>query len=141
MNKAKGEIAIAMMGAITLMDELDTTVLDSIAKRRVKTIKTHAEALLKELISSMTDNQLRSMKNYADNVILMPVPRLSPEAKRTLSIVDSKLLLDISKEVCPFCIKNPRDTKKCEFRQALERAGLAGQVEGTKCPFRIIDED
>lgn len=126
----------------TAMDKMIAHLdLDSSMARRAKTAKTHAKVMMQELIEELPDTKKRAVWNYANNTTLKAVPSLSPEAKRDYCIVESDALRDLAEAACDFCLKTEKEAKRCETRKKLERCGIFGDVEGTSCPFKLIDGD
>lgn len=139
LNKAQKETLISLGGVTSFCEELATTewIKDEDDKERLRTAHKLVMEVMEHLESGIDEDQLKSVIRYANNSVLMVMPKTNPNVDADLVIVDrntvSRLVSDSLAE-CWFCEKRGNQIKTCQRRKDLLECGaLGGDGE---CPFQ-----
>lgn len=139
LNKAQKETLISLGGVTSFCEELATTewVKDEEDKERLRTAHKLVMEVMEHLEKGMDEDQLRGVIRYANNSVLMVMPKTNPNVDADLVIVDrntvSRIMEDSLTE-CWFCEKRGNQIKQCQRRKDLLECGAIGN--GTECPYQ-----
>lgn len=139
LSKYQKEALISLGGVTSFCEELSTTewVSDEEDKERLRTAHRLVMEVMEHLEQGMDEDQLKGVIRYANNCVLMVMPKTNPNVDADLVIVDrntvSRLVSDSLAE-CWFCDKKGSAIKICQRRKDLLECGaLGGDGE---CPFQ-----
>ena len=119
LNKAQKETLISLGGVVSFCEELATTewIKDEGDKERLRQAHKLVMKVMEDLESGIDEDQLRGVIRFANNCVLMVMPKTNPNVDADLVIVDRKTvsrLLDDSLNECMFCEK-----KNCIYREVI----------------------
>ena len=139
LNKYQKEALISLGGVTSFCEELATTEWVSREEDKERLRKAHKLVMevMEHLEQGMDEDQLRGVIRYANNCVLMVMPKTNPNVDDDLVIVDrntvSRLVSDSLAE-CWFCEKKGSAIKSCQRRKDLLECGaLGGDGE---CPYQ-----
>ena len=140
LNKAQKETLISLGGVVSFCEELATTewIKDEEDKERLRQAHKLVMKVMENLESGIDEDQLRGVIRYANNCVLMVMPKTSPQCDADLVIVDRNTvsrIVDDSLNECYFCEKKGYQAKNCQRRKDLLECGALGY--GTECPYKI----
>lgn len=139
LNKAQKETLISLGGVTSFCEELSTTewVKDEEDKERLRTAHRLVMEVMEHLESGIDEDQLRGVIRYANNCVLMVIPKTNPNVDADLAIVDRKTverLVSDSLAECWFCEKKGNQIKNCQRRKDMLECGAIGN--GSECPYQ-----
>ena len=140
LNKYQKEALISLGGVTSFCEELSTTewVSDEEDKERLRTAHRLVMEVMEHLEKDMDEDQLRGVIRYANNCVLMVMPKTNPNTNADLVIVDRNTVGRIVKDSlteCSFCEKRGPQIKNCQMRKDLLECGVIGK--GTDCPYQF----
>lgn len=139
LSKYQKEALISLGGVTSFCEELATTewVKDEEDKERLRTAHKLVMEVMEHLEKDMDEDQLRGVIRYANNSVLMVMPKTNPNVDADLVIVDrntvSRIMEDSLTE-CWFCEKKVNQIKQCQRRKDLLECGAIGN--GAECPYQ-----
>ena len=139
LSKYQKEALISLGGVTSFCEELATTewVKDEEDKERLRTAHKLVMEVMEHLEKGMDEDQLRGVIRYANNSVLMVMPKTNPNVDADLVIVDrntvSRIMEDSLTE-CWFCEKRGNQIKQCQRRKDLLECGAIGN--GAECPYQ-----
>jgi hypothetical protein len=139
LSKYQKEALISLGGVTSFCEELATTewVKDEEDKERLRTAHKLVMEVMEHLEKGMDEDQLRGIIRYANNSVLMVMPKTNPNVDADLVIVDrntvSRIVGDSLTE-CWFCEKKGNQIKNCQRRRDLLECGAIGN--GAECPYQ-----
>lgn len=140
LSKYQKEALISLGGVTSFCEELATTewVKDEEDKERLRTVHKLVMEVMEHLEKGMDEDQLRGVIRYANNSVLMVMPKTNPNVDADLVIVDrntvSRIMEDSITE-CWFCEKRGNQIKQCQRRKDLLECGAIGN--GAECPYQF----
>lgn len=140
LNKAQKETLISLGGVVSFCEELATTewVKREEDKERLRQAHDLVMKVMEHLEEGIDEDQLRGVIRFANNCVLMVMPKTHPSTDADLVIVDRKTvsrIVDDSLNECYFCEKRGPQAKNCQRRKDLLECGAVGS--GTDCPYHI----
>lgn len=139
LSRYQKEALISLGGVTSFCEELATTewVSDEGDKERLRTAHKLVMEVMEHLEKGMDEDQLRGVIRYANNSVLMVMPKTNPNVDADLVIVDrntvSRIMEDSLTE-CWFCEKRGNQIKQCQRRKDLLECGAIGN--GSECPYQ-----
>ena len=139
LNKAQKETLISLGGVVSFCEELATTewVKQEEDKQRLRQAHDLVMKVMEHLEEGMDEDQLRGVIRYANNCVLMVMPKTNPNVDADLVIVDRNTvsrIVDDSLNECYFCEKKGYQVKNCQRRKDLLECGALGN--GAECPYQ-----
>lgn len=139
LNKAQKETLISLGGVTSFCEELSTTewVKDEEDKERLRAAHKLVMEVMEHLEKDIDEDQLRGVIRYANNSVLMVMPKTNPNVDADLVIVDRNTvhrLVSDSLAECWFCEKCGNQIKNCQRRKDLLECGALGN--GRECPYQ-----
>ena len=140
LNKAQKETLISLGGVTSFCEELATTewVKDEADKEKLRQAHKLTMEVMESLESGIDEDQLKGVLRYANNCVLMVMPKTNPNVDADLVISDRKTLSRIvsdSLNECYFCEKRGPQVKNCQRRKDLLECGVLGY--GSDCPYQM----
>ncbi|MBO7070496.1 MAG: hypothetical protein J6W09_04305 [Bacteroidales bacterium] len=140
LNKAQKEALISLGGVTSFCEELATTewIKDEADKERLRKAHKLTMEVMENIESGMDEDQLRGILRFANNCVLMVMPKTNPNTDADLVIVDRKTverIVDDSLNECFFCEKKGNQVRNCQRRRDLLECGAVGG--GGECPYQI----
>ena len=139
LNKAQKETLISLGGVTSFCEELATTewIKDEEDKQKLLTAHKLVMEVMQSIERDIDEDQLRGILRYANNCVLMVMPKTHPGCNADLTIVNrdtvSRLVSDSLAE-CWFCEKKGNQIKNCQMRKDLLECGAVGG-DG-ECPYQ-----
>ena len=140
LNKAQKEALISLGGVTSFCEELATTewIKDEADKEKLRQAHKLTMDVMESIEKDIDEDQLRGVLRFANNCVLMVIPKTNPNVDADLVIVDRKTvarIVDDSLNECYFCEKNGYQIKNCQRRKDLLECGAIGF--GSECPYAI----
>ena len=138
LNKAQKEALISLGGVTSFCEELAESdfIKSTEDKAKLRLASKVTFEVMQTLESGIDVDQFNSVKRFANNCVLMVMPKTSPQCDADLVIVDRAVLQRVLKDTlseCLFCEKNTVQIKNCQRRKDLLNCGCIGN--GHDCPF------
>ena len=138
LNKAQKETLISLGGVVSFCEELATTEWVKLAEDKERLRQAHdlVMKVMEHLEEGIDEDQLRGVIRFANNCVLMVMPKTNPNTDADLVIVDRNTvcrIVDDSLNECYFCDKKGPQAKNCQRRKDLLECGAMGS--GTACPY------
>ena len=140
LNKAQKEALISLGGVTSFCEELATTewIKDEADKERLRKAHKLTMEVMENIESGMDEDQLRGILRFANNCVLMVMPKTNPNTDADLVIVDRKTverIVDDSLNECFFCEKKGNQVRNCQRQRDLLECGAVGG--GGESPYQI----
>ena len=140
LNKAQKEALISLGGVTSFCEELATTewIKDEDDKEKLRQAHKLTMEVMESIESGIDEDQLKSVLRFANNCVLMVMPKTNPNVDADLVIVNRNTvsnIVDDSLNECFFCEKKGNQVKTCERRKWLLECGVMGA--GLECPYQI----
>lgn len=140
LNKAQKEALISLGGVTSFCEELATTewIKDESDKEKLRQAHKLTMEVMENIEKEIDEDQLRGLLRFANNCVLMVMPKTHPATDADLVIVDRNTvsrIVDDSLNECFFCEKKGNQIKNCQRRKDLLECGTVG-TDG-ECPYQI----
>lgn len=140
LNKAQKEALISLGGVTSFCEELATTewVKEESDKEKLRQAHKLTMEVMESIESGIDEDQLKGILRFANNCVLMVMPKTNPNVDADLVISDRKTLSRIvsdSLNECYFCEKRGPLVKNCQRRKDLLECGVLGY--GSECPYQM----
>lgn len=140
LNKAQKEALISLGGVTSFCEELAESdfIKSAEDKAKLRLASKVTLEVMETLESGIDIDQFNNVKRFANNCVLMVMPKTSPQCDADLVIVDRAVVQRVvsdSLNECMFCEKKGAQIKNCQRRKDLLNCGCIGM--GTDCPFSI----
>lgn len=140
LNKAQKEALISLGGVTSFCEELATTewIKDESDKEKLRQAHKLTMEVMENIEKEIDEDQLRGLLRFANNCVLMVMPKTHPATDADLVIVDRNTvsrIVDDSLNECFFCEKKGNQIKNCQRRKDLLECGAVG-TDG-ECPYQI----
>lgn len=140
LNKAQKEALISLGGVTSFCEELATTewIKDEADKEKLRQAHKLTMEVMENIEKEIDEDQLRGLLRFANNCVLMVMPKTHPATDADLVIVDRNTvsrIVDDSLNECFFCEKKGNQIKNCQRRKDLLECGAVG-TDG-ECPYQI----
>ena len=138
LNKAQKEALISLGGVTSFCEELATTewIKDEADKEKLRQAHKLTMEVMENIEKDIDEDQLRGVLRFANNCVLMVMPKTSPMTDADLVIVNRSTVERIVKDSlteCQFCEKRGPQIKNCQMRKDLLECGVIGK--DAECPF------
>lgn len=140
LNKAQKETLISLGGVVSFCEELSTTqwVKNEEDKERLRQAHDLVMKVMEHLEEGIDEDQLRGVIRFANNCVLMVMPKTHPMTDSDLVIVNrntvERIVVDSLTE-CQFCEKKGPQIRNCQMRKDMLECGVIGKE--TECPYQI----
>lgn len=140
LNKAQKEALISLGGVTSFCEELATTewIKHESDKEKLRLAHRLTMDVMKSIEEDIDEDQLKGVLRFANNCVLMVMPKTNPNVDADLVIVDRNTvsnIVDDSINECFFCEKKGNHIKTCSRRKWLLECGVIGG--GGECPYQI----
>lgn len=140
LNKAQKETLISLGGVVSFCEELATTEWVKLEedKQRLRQAHDLVMKVMEHLEEGIDEDQLRGVIRFANNCVLMVMPKTHPATDADLVIVDRNTvskIVDDSLNECYFCEKKGNQIKSCNRRKWLLECNVIGK--DSECPYQI----
>lgn len=140
LNKAQKEALISLGGVTSFCEELAESdfVKSTEDKAKLRLASKVTFEVMQTLESGIDIDQFNGIKRFANNCVLMVMPKTSPQCDADLVIVDRAVvqrIVSCSLNECMFCEKKGSQVKNCQRRKDLLECGVIGK--DTECPYQV----
>ena len=129
LNKAQKEALISLGGVTSFCEELATTewIKDEADKEKLRLAHKLTMEVMENIEKDIDEDQLRGVLRFANNCVLMVMPKTHPNTNADLIIVDRKTvsrIVDNAISECYFCENRGSQVQKCQRRKDLLECGV-----------------
>lgn len=124
-----------------LYEELKThwEMIDN-GEERVKKCIDDSLQLFDELLETVPQNQVKSLKNAIEDYRVAFVPKTAPLNQRIVMDKEQiKDLVDLAQEQCKFCIKSSEEAESCPVFQHCVGVVPPTSYESITCPYSLAE--
>ena len=109
-------------------------------RTRIKTMVSYIKTITNGLEEHLDESHRRFLHNQTHNCRLIVVPREDMRLKKTLTVIETKVLQEFASSAfnqCFLCEKEKQDARDCQLRRTLLEVGAVVKDNGKGvCPFK-----